>query len=82
MVMIKPGMPYLDIVRRIKDQFGAPTFVYHVSGEYAMLKAASMNGWLDERAVVLEAMVSMKRAGADGILTYYAKDVARWLAKA
>jgi porphobilinogen synthase len=79
MVMIKPGMPYLDIVRRIKDQFGAPTFVYHVSGEYAMLKAASMNGWLDERAVVLEAMVSMKRAGADGILTYYAKDVARWL---
>jgi porphobilinogen synthase len=82
MVMIKPGMPYLDIVRRIKDQFGAPTFVYHVSGEYAMLKAASMNGWLDERAVVLEAMVSMKRAGADGILTYYAKDLARWLAKA
>jgi porphobilinogen synthase len=81
MVMIKPGMPYLDIVRRIKDQFGAPTFVYHVSGEYAMLKAASMNGWLDERAVVLEAMVSMKRAGADGILTYYAKDVARWLAE-
>lgn len=82
MVMIKPGMPYLDIVRRIKDQFGAPTFVYHVSGEYAMLKAASMNGWLDERAVVLEAMVSMKRAGADAILTYYAKDLARWLAKA
>ncbi len=80
MVMIKPGMPYLDIVRRIKDQFGAPTFVYHVSGEYAMLKAASQNGWLDERAVVLEAMVSMKRAGADGILTYYAKEVARWLA--
>ncbi|WP_091332418.1 porphobilinogen synthase [Allochromatium warmingii] len=81
MVMVKPGMPYLDIVRRIKDQFGAPTFVYHVSGEYAMLKAASMNGWLNERAVVLEAMVSMKRAGADGILTYYAKDVARWLAE-
>ncbi len=81
MVMIKPGMPYLDIVRRIKDQFGAPTFVYHVSGEYAMLKAASINGWLDERAVVLEAMVSMKRAGADGILTYYAKDVARWLGR-
>lgn len=81
MVMVKPGMPYLDIVRRIKDQFGAPTFVYHVSGEYAMLKAASMNGWLHERAVVLEAMVSMKRAGADGILTYYAKDVARWLAE-
>ena len=79
MVMIKPGMPYLDIVRRIKDQFGAPTFVYHVSGEYAMLKAASMNGWLNEKAVVLEAMVSMKRAGADGVLTYYAKDIARWL---
>ena len=81
MVMIKPGMPYLDIVRRVKDQFGAPTFVYHVSGEYAMLKAASQNGWLDERAVVLEAMVAMKRAGADGILTYYAKDLARWLAQ-
>ena len=81
MVMIKPGMPYLDIVRRVKDQFGAPTFVYQVSGEYAMLKAASQNGWLDERAVVLEAMVAMKRAGADGILTYYAKDVARWLAQ-
>jgi len=81
MVMVKPGMPYLDIVRRIKDQFGAPTFVYHVSGEYAMLKAASLNGWLNEKAVVLEAMVSMKRAGADGILTYYAKDIARWLAE-
>ncbi|NEX18804.1 porphobilinogen synthase [Thiorhodococcus mannitoliphagus] len=81
MVMVKPGMPYLDIVRRIKDQFGAPTFVYHVSGEYAMLKAASQNGWLDEKAVVLEAMVSMKRAGADGVLTYYAKDIARWLAE-
>ena len=79
MVMIKPGLPYLDIVRRIKDQFGAPTFVYQVSGEYAMLKAASQNGWLNEQAVVLEALVSMKRAGADGILTYYAKDVARWL---
>lgn len=79
MVMIKPGMPYLDIVRRIKDQFGAPTFVYQVSGEYAMLKAASQNGWLNEEAVVLEALMSMKRAGADGILTYYAKDVARWL---
>ena len=79
MVMVKPGMPYLDIVRRVKDQFGAPTFVYQVSGEYAMLKAASQNGWLDERAVVLEAMVSIKRAGADGILTYYARDVARWL---
>ncbi len=79
MVMIKPGMPYLDIVRRVKQEFGAPTFVYHVSGEYAMLKAAAQNGWLDERATVMESMVSIKRAGADGILTYYAKDVARWL---
>lgn len=79
MVMIKPGMPYLDIVRRVKDQFGVPTFVYQVSGEYAMLKAAAQNGWLDERAVVLEAMLGIKRAGADGVLTYYAKDVARWL---
>ena len=81
MVMVKPGMPYLDIVRRVKDQFGAPTFAYHVSGEYAMLKAASMNGWLNEKAVVLEAMLCMKRAGADGILTYYSKDIARWLAE-
>ena len=79
MVMIKPGLPYLDIVRRVKDFFGVPTFVYQVSGEYAMLKAAGQNGWLDERAVVLEALVSIKRAGADGILTYYAKDAARWL---
>lgn len=79
-VMIKPAMPYLDIVRRIKDECGAPTFVYHVSGEYAMLKAASQNGWLDEKAVVLESLLSMKRAGADAILTYYAKDVAQWLA--
>ncbi len=79
MVMVKPGMPYLDIVRRIKDRFGAPTFVYHVSGEYAMLKAASQNGWLEERAVVLEALVGCKRAGADGILTYYAKQAAEWL---
>lgn len=79
MVMIKPGMPYLDIVRRIKDEFKVPTFAYHVSGEYAMLKAAGMNGWIDERACVLEALLSMKRAGADGVLTYYSKDVARWL---
>ncbi|MBU1190897.1 MAG: porphobilinogen synthase [Gammaproteobacteria bacterium] len=79
MVMIKPGMPYLDIVRRVKDQFGAPTFVYQVSGEYAMLKAASQNGWLNERAVVLESLLACKRAGADGILTYYAKQVAGWL---
>jgi len=79
MVMVKPGMPYLDIVRRVKDRFGAPTFVYHVSGEYAMLKAASQNGWLEERPVVLEALTSIKRAGADGILTYYAKTVAQWI---
>ncbi len=78
-VMVKPGLPYLDIVRRVKDEFGAPTFVYQVSGEYAMLKAASQNGWLDERACVLEALLSMKRAGADAILTYYALDAARWL---
>ena len=79
MVMIKPGMPYLDIVRRVKDRFGAPTFVYQVSGEYAMLKAASANGWLNEQAVVLESLTSIKRAGADGILTYYAKAAAQWL---
>ncbi|MFW2372396.1 MAG: porphobilinogen synthase [Gammaproteobacteria bacterium] len=79
MVMIKPGMPYLDIVHRIKQSFGAPTYVYHVSGEYAMLKAAAQNGWLDEKACVLEALLSCKRAGADGILTYYAMDAARWL---
>ena len=79
MVMVKPGMPYLDIVYRIKQHFGAPTFVYHVSGEYAMLKAASANGWINERSCVLEALVGCKRAGADGILTYYAKQVAGWL---
>jgi porphobilinogen synthase len=79
MVMVKPGMPYLDIVRRVKQEFGVPTFAYHVSGEYAMLKAAAQNGWLDEQACVLEAMLSFKRAGADGVLTYYAMDVARWL---
>ncbi|MBK1648354.1 porphobilinogen synthase [Rhabdochromatium marinum] len=79
MVMVKPGMPYLDIVRRVKDQFGAPTFAYQVSGEYAMLKAAGQNGWLNEQAVVLEALTSIKRAGADGILTYYAKQAAIWL---
>jgi porphobilinogen synthase len=82
MIMVKPGMPYLDIVRRVKEEFGAPTFVYQVSGEYAMLKAACQNGWLAERAVVLEALISFKRAGADGILTYFAKDAARWLAEA
>ncbi len=80
MVMIKPGMPYLDIVRRVKDRFGMPTCVYQVSGEYAMLKAAAERGWLDERAVVSEAMVAFKRAGADAILTYYARQMAQWLA--
>jgi len=79
MIMIKPGLPYLDIVRRVKDHFGAPTFVYQVSGEYAMLKAAAINGWLDERACALEALTSIKRAGADGILSYFALDAARWL---
>lgn len=78
-VMIKPGLPYLDIVRRVKDTFRVPTFVYQVSGEYAMLKAAAQAGWLDEKAVVMEALVSIKRAGADGILTYYARQVAEWL---
>ncbi len=79
MVMVKPGMPYLDVVRRVKDMFGVPTFVYQVSGEYAMLKAASMNGWLDEKAVVLEALTGIKRAGADGILTYFALQAAAWI---
>ncbi len=79
MVMVKPGMPYLDIVYRVKQQFGVPTYAYHVSGEYSMLKAASQNGWLNEKAVVMEALLGFKRAGADGILTYYAKTVAQWL---
>lgn len=79
MVMVKPGLPYLDIVYRIKTTFGRPTYVYHVSGEYAMLKAAAANGWLDEKATVMESLLSCKRAGADGILTYYAKQVAQWL---
>src|SRR6476469_6788267 len=79
MVMVKPGMPYLDIVRRVKERFGVPTFVYQVSGEYSMLKAAAGNGWLDERAVVLEALACIKRAGADAILSYYARDAASWL---
>ena len=79
MVMVKPGLPYLDIVRRVKQEFGVPTYAYQVSGEYAMLKAAAQNGWLDEKATVLEAMQGFKRAGADGVLTYYAMDVARWL---
>lgn len=81
MVMVKPGMPYLDIVHRVKAQYGVPTFAYQVSGEYAMLKAAAQNGWLDERSCVLEAMLGFKRAGADAILTYFAMDVARWLAE-
>ncbi len=81
MVMVKPGMPYLDILRRVKDEFKAPTFVYQVSGEYAMLKAAAQNGWLNEEACVLEALLAFKRAGADGILTYFALDAARWLKK-
>lgn len=79
MVMVKPGMPYLDIVRRVKQEFGVPTFAYQVSGEYAMLKAASQNGWLDEQACVMESLLGFKRAGADGVLTYFAMDVARWL---
>lgn len=79
MVMVKPGLPYLDVVRRVKETFGAPTFVYQVSGEYAMLKAAAINGWLDEEAVVMEALTSIKRAGADGILTYFALQAARWI---
>ena len=82
MVMVKPGMPYLDVVRRVKDEFGVPTFAYQVSGEYAMLKAAINNGWLDERACVLEALTAFKRAGADGVLTYFALDAARWLKQA
>jgi len=79
LVMVKPGMPYLDIVRRVKDAFGVPTAVYQVSGEYAMLKAAAQNGWLDERSVVLESLLGFKRAGADSILTYFAMDAAVWL---
>jgi porphobilinogen synthase len=79
MVMVKPGMPYLDIVRRVKDEFKAPTFVYQVSGEYAKLKAAAQNGWQNEEACVLESLLAFKRAGADGILTYFAIDAAKWL---
>jgi len=79
MVMVKPGMPYLDIVRRVKDEFKVPTYAYQVSGEYAMLKAAAQNGWLDEKACVLESLLAFKRAGADGVLTYFALDAARWL---
>ncbi|MBN8762463.1 MAG: delta-aminolevulinic acid dehydratase [Thiobacillus sp. 63-78] len=79
MIMVKPGMPYLDVIRRVKDAYGAPTYAYQVSGEYAMLKAAVQNGWLDEQACVLETLTAFKRAGADGVLTYFARDAARWL---
>ena len=81
MVMVKPGLPYLDILRRVKDTFGAPTAVYQVSGEYAMLKAAAANGWIDERAGVLEVLTAFKRAGADAILTYFALAASEWLTK-
>ena len=81
MVMVKPALPYLDVVRRVKDRFGAPTFAYQVSGEYAMLKAAALNGWIDERTCVLEALTSIKRAGADAILTYFAVPAAQWLSE-
>jgi len=81
MVMVKPGMPYLDVVRRVKDEFKVPTFAYQVSGEYAMLKAAAQNGWLDHDAVMLESLLAFKRAGADGVLTYFARDAARLLQK-
>ena len=81
MVMVKPGMPYLDIVRRVKDAFRMPTFVYQVSGEYAMLKAAAANGWLDHDAVMMESLLAFKRAGADGVLSYFALDAARLLAR-
>ena len=79
MVMIKPGLPYLDIVSKVKQTFGVPTFAYHVSGEYAMLKAASQNKWIDEKSTVLETLLCFKRAGADAVLTYYAKDAAKWM---
>ena len=81
MVMVKPGMPYLDVLRRVKDQFKVPTFAYQVSGEYAMLKAAAQNGWLDEKACVLESLLAFKRAGADGVLSYFALEAAAWLRK-
>ena len=79
MVMIKPGLPYLDIVSKVKQTFGVPTFAYHVSGEYAMLKAASQNKWIDEKSTVLETLLCFKRAGADAVLTYYAKEAAKWM---
>ena len=79
MVMVKPGLPYLDVIRRVKDQFGVPTYAYQVSGEYAMLQAAIQNGWLDGNKVILESLLAFKRAGADGILTYYAIEAAKQL---
>ena len=82
MVMVKPGMPYLDVVRRVKDEFGVPTYAYQVSGEYAMLRAAIQNGWLAEKAAIMESLLCFKRAGADGILTYFALDAAEWLKQA
>ncbi|TJY58276.1 porphobilinogen synthase [Sinimarinibacterium sp. CAU 1509] len=80
-VMVKPGVPYLDIIRRIKDRFGVPVSAYHVSGEYSMIKGAAMNGWVDERKIVLETLMCLRRAGADSILTYFAKDAAQWMAE-
>jgi porphobilinogen synthase len=82
MVMVKPGLPYLDVLYRVKQQFRRPTYAYQVSGEYAMIKAAGANGWIDERMVAMEALLAFKRAGADGILTYFAPDAARWLREA
>ncbi len=79
MLMVKPATPYLDVVRRVKDATGAPLAAYHVSGEYSMLKAAAANGWIDERAAVLETLTSIRRAGADAVVTYYAKEAAAWL---
>ncbi len=79
MLMVKPAVPYLDVVRRVKDATGAPVAAYHVSGEYSMLKAAAANGWIDERAAVVETLTSIRRAGADAIVTYYAKEAAAWL---
>ena len=80
-IMVKPGMPYLDVIRRVKDEYRMPTFVYQVSGEYSMLKAAAQNGWLNEKDRVMESLLCIKRAGADAVLTYFAKDAAEWLIK-
>ena len=82
MVMVKPGLPYLDVLYRVKQQFKRPTYAYQVSGEYAMIKAAAANGWIDERAVAMESLLAFKRAGADGVLTYFALDAAKWLREA